>query len=152
MPATSEIVRLQRNTGRNRGKVKVTRLPQGGHSAAWISSLNVLSCSDTQQRYGPMRRRRFIAIIACVAALPLAARAQQAVPSTAQAASTDISGCVPKSVGYPQRLDGPRWNGWGADRSPLPGRRQPVMAASREAGARLAPTLTGWRWSGLLGL
>ncbi len=36
-------------------------------------------------------------------------------------------------------------------RSPLPGRRQPVMAASREAGARLAPALTGWRWSGLLG-
>jgi len=35
---------------------------------------------------------------------------------------------------------------------PLPGRRQPVKAASREAGARNAPALTGWRWSGLLGL
>jgi len=34
----------------------------------------------------------------------------------------------------------------------LPGRRQPVKAASREAGARHAPALTGWRWSGLLGL
>jgi hypothetical protein len=36
-------------------------------------------------------------------------------------------------------------------RSPLPGRRQPVMAASREAGAWLAAASTGWRWSGLLG-
>jgi hypothetical protein len=34
---------------------------------------------------------------------------------------------------------------------PLPGRRQPVKAVSREAGALNAPTLTGWRWSGLLG-
>jgi hypothetical protein len=34
---------------------------------------------------------------------------------------------------------------------PLPGRRQPVKAASREAGARHAPALRGWRWSGLLG-
>ncbi len=33
---------------------------------------------------------------------------------------------------------------------PLPGRRQPVKAASREAGARNAPALTGWRRSGLL--
>jgi hypothetical protein len=31
---------------------------------------------------------------------------------------------------------------------PLPGRRQPVKAASREAGARHAPALTGWRCSG----
>jgi polyvinyl alcohol dehydrogenase (cytochrome) len=62
-----------------------------------------------------MRRRRFIAIIAGIAALPPAAHAQQAVPSTALAASTDISGCVPNSAGFPQRLDGPRWNGWGAD-------------------------------------
>jgi polyvinyl alcohol dehydrogenase (cytochrome) len=62
-----------------------------------------------------MRKRRFIAIIAGIAALPLAAHAQQAVPPTAQAASTDISGCVPNSAGFPQRLDGPRWNGWGAD-------------------------------------
>jgi polyvinyl alcohol dehydrogenase (cytochrome) len=62
-----------------------------------------------------MRRRRFIAIIAGIAALPIAAHAQQAAPSTAQAASTDISGCVANSAGFPQRLDGPRWNGWGAD-------------------------------------
>ena len=48
-----------------------------------------------------MRRRRFIAIIAGIAALPLAAHAQQAVPSTAQAASTDISGCVPIRPGFP---------------------------------------------------
>jgi hypothetical protein len=34
---------------------------------------------------------------------------------------------------------------------PLPGRRHPVKAASREAGARNAPALTGRRWSGLLG-
>ncbi len=33
---------------------------------------------------------------------------------------------------------------------PLPRRRQPVKGASREAGARHAPTLTGWRWSGCL--
>ena len=32
----------------------------------------------------------------------------------------------------------------------LPGQLQPVKAASREAGARNAPALTGWRWSGLL--
>jgi hypothetical protein len=31
----------------------------------------------------------------------------------------------------------------------LPGQRQPVKAASREAGARNAPALRGWRWSGL---
>jgi hypothetical protein len=34
---------------------------------------------------------------------------------------------------------------------PLPGRRQPVKAASRETEARNAPASTGWRWSGLLG-
>ena len=34
---------------------------------------------------------------------------------------------------------------------PLPGRRQPVKAASREAVARNAPALTGCRWSGTLG-
>jgi hypothetical protein len=34
---------------------------------------------------------------------------------------------------------------------PLPGRRQSVKAASREAVARHAPALKGWRWSGLLG-
>jgi polyvinyl alcohol dehydrogenase (cytochrome) len=135
-----------------------------------------------------MRRRDFIAAIAGFAALPLAAHAQQAVPSIAQqngaalysqycsqchdaanartpsrsalqsmtfeqvmatlttgsmasivkertnaertaiasfitgkgskvpAASTDISGqCAQNPVGFPQALDGPRWNGWGAD-------------------------------------
>lgn len=62
-----------------------------------------------------MRRRRFIAIIAGIAVLPLAAHAQQAAPSTAQASSTHISGCVVNSAGFPQRLDGPRWNGWEAD-------------------------------------
>jgi polyvinyl alcohol dehydrogenase (cytochrome) len=139
-----------------------------------------------------MRRRDFIAIIAGIAALPLAAHAQQAVPQIAQQngaalyseycaqchdagnnesraptrsviqsmafeevlrtlstgsmasiaqqrtnaertaiasfitgkglgtppASADISGqCAPNPVGFPQRLDGPRWNGWGADLS-----------------------------------
>ena len=63
-----------------------------------------------------MRRRDFSATIAGIAALPLAAHAQQqAVPSIAQTASTDISKCAQNSVGFPQRLDGPRWNGWGAD-------------------------------------
>jgi polyvinyl alcohol dehydrogenase (cytochrome) len=62
-----------------------------------------------------MRRRDFIAIIAGIAVLPLAAHAQQAAPSIAQTASTEISKCAQNSVGFPQRLDGPRWNGWGAD-------------------------------------
>jgi polyvinyl alcohol dehydrogenase (cytochrome) len=134
-----------------------------------------------------MWRRDFIAIIAGIAALPLAAHAQQAVPSIAQQngadlysrycsqchdaansrapsrsvlqsmnleevlrtvttgsmasiaqeltnaertaiasfiarkgseaapASTDISKCAQNPVGFPQRVDGPRWNGWGAD-------------------------------------
>ena len=62
-----------------------------------------------------MRRRDFIAMIAGIAALPLATHAQQTVPSIAQTASTDISKCAQNSVGFPQRLDGPRWNGWGAD-------------------------------------
>jgi polyvinyl alcohol dehydrogenase (cytochrome) len=65
-----------------------------------------------------MRRRDFIAIMAGIAALPLAVHAQLAVPSIAQTASTDISGqCAQNPVGFPQRLDGPRWNGWGADLS-----------------------------------
>ena len=34
----------------------------------------------------------------------------------APAASAEISGrCAPNPVGFLQRLDGPRWNGWGAD-------------------------------------
>src|SRR3954451_6353775 len=38
--------------------------------------------------------------------------------SEAPPASTDISGqCAQNAVGFPQRLDGPRWNGWGADLS-----------------------------------
>jgi len=36
--------------------------------------------------------------------------------SQAPPASADISGhCVADAAGFPQRLDGPRWNGWGAD-------------------------------------
>jgi polyvinyl alcohol dehydrogenase (cytochrome) len=135
-----------------------------------------------------MRRGDFIATIAGIAALPLAAHAQQAVPSIAQQngaalysqycsqchdaansrtpsrsvlqsmtfeevvrslstgsmasivqertnaertaiaafitmkgsktppASADVSGhCAQNAVGFPQALDGPRWNGWGAD-------------------------------------
>ena len=135
-----------------------------------------------------MRRRDFIATIAGIAALPLAAHAQQAVPSIAQPngaalysqycsqchdaadsrapsrsmlqsmtfdavlrtlstgsmasivqertnaersaiasfiagkrseatpASADTSGmCAQNPVGFPQPLDGPRWNGWGVD-------------------------------------
>ena len=64
-----------------------------------------------------MRRRDRIAIIVGIAALPLAAHAQQTVPSIAQTTSTDISKCAQNPVGFPQRLDGPRWNGWGADLS-----------------------------------
>jgi polyvinyl alcohol dehydrogenase (cytochrome) len=31
-------------------------------------------------------------------------------------ASVDVSGtCAQNSTGFRQRLDGPRWNGWGAD-------------------------------------
>jgi polyvinyl alcohol dehydrogenase (cytochrome) len=66
---------------------------------------------DTQQRHGPMRRRDLIAIIAGIAALPLAAHAQQQAPP----ASTDIFKCARNPNGFPQRLDGPRWNGWGVD-------------------------------------
>jgi polyvinyl alcohol dehydrogenase (cytochrome) len=64
-----------------------------------------------------MRRRNFVVLVAAIAALPLAAHAQQAATSTAQAASADISKCAQNSVEFPQRLDGPRWNGWGADLS-----------------------------------
>jgi polyvinyl alcohol dehydrogenase (cytochrome) len=54
-------------------------------------------------------------MIVGIAAVPLAAHAQQAAPSIAQTTSTDISRCAQTSVGFPQALDGPRWNGWGAD-------------------------------------
>ena len=38
--------------------------------------------------------------------------------SEAPSASADMSGqCAQKPVGFPQRLDGPRWNGWGVDLS-----------------------------------
>src|SRR5262245_25453108 len=90
-------------------------------------SLKVLRCSDAQQRYRPMSTRGFIAIIAGIAALPLATHAQQTASSTAQAASADISTCVPNSAGFPQPLDGPRWNGWGAD--PGNSRFQPTEMA-----------------------
>src|ERR1700704_89181 len=49
-----------------------------------MSHLKVLRCSDTEPGHRPMRRRDFIATIAGIAALPLAAHAQQAVPSIAQ--------------------------------------------------------------------
>jgi polyvinyl alcohol dehydrogenase (cytochrome) len=58
-----------------------------------------------------MRRRDLIAIIAGIAALPLAAHAQQQAPP----ASTDVSKCTHNLDGFPERLDGPRWNGWGVD-------------------------------------
>jgi polyvinyl alcohol dehydrogenase (cytochrome) len=73
-----------------------------------------------------MHRRGLIAIIAGIAALPLAAHAQQNASSTAQAASADISMCA-NSAGFPQPLDGPRWNGWGAD--PGNSRFQPTAMA-----------------------
>jgi polyvinyl alcohol dehydrogenase (cytochrome) len=57
-----------------------------------------------------MRWGDLIAIIAGIAALPLAAHAQQASP-----VSTDISRCAHNPDGFPQRIDGPRWNGWGVD-------------------------------------
>jgi polyvinyl alcohol dehydrogenase (cytochrome) len=62
-----------------------------------------------------MRRRHFITIVAGIAVLPLAAQAQQTVPLIAQTTPTDMSKCAENSAGFPQRLDGPRWNGWGAD-------------------------------------
>jgi polyvinyl alcohol dehydrogenase (cytochrome) len=58
-----------------------------------------------------MLRRDLIAIVAVIAALPLAAHAQQQIPP----ASSDVSMCAINPDGFPQRVDGPRWNGWGAD-------------------------------------
>ena len=58
-----------------------------------------------------MRRRDLIAIVAGIAALPLAAHAQQQAPP----ASIDASKCAHNPDGFPQPLDGPRWNGWGVD-------------------------------------
>src|SRR5882757_10253352 len=49
-----------------------------------MSLLKVIRCSDTQQGHAPMRRRYLIAIISGIAVLPLAALAQQAVPSIAR--------------------------------------------------------------------
>src|SRR6266850_6462060 len=49
----------------------------------WMSPLRAIRYGDTQQGHAPMRRRYLIAIIAGIAALPLAALAQQAVPSIA---------------------------------------------------------------------
>jgi len=49
-----------------------------------------------------MGRRDFIALIAGIAALPLAAHAQQAVPSIAQTGSTDISKRAQNFVGFPR--------------------------------------------------
>src|ERR1700730_7311099 len=89
------------------------RMARNGRSTAWMSSLKPLRCTQRGQR--PMRRRNVIAIVAGIAALPLAADAQQAVPSIAQTASPDISRCAQNEAGFPQALDGPRWNGWGAD-------------------------------------
>ena len=58
-----------------------------------------------------MRRRDLIAIVSGIAALPLAAHAQQQAPP----ASIDVSKCAHNPDGFPQPLDGPRWNGWGVD-------------------------------------
>jgi polyvinyl alcohol dehydrogenase (cytochrome) len=73
-----------------------------------------------------MRRRDVIAIIAGMAVLPLAAHAQQAAPSSVTA-STDSSKCAQNSAGFPQALDGPRWNGWGVN--PSNTRFQPTAMA-----------------------
>src|SRR5258705_6653313 len=97
-----------------------------------MSALKVLRCSDTQQGHGPMRRRDFIALIAGIAALPLAAHAQQAVPSIAQTASTHLSKCAQNSGGFPQRLDGPRWNGWGAALTKSPVQPPRVAGLARD--------------------
>jgi polyvinyl alcohol dehydrogenase (cytochrome) len=64
-----------------------------------------------QQGRGPMRWRDLIVIIAGIVALPFAAHAQQQIPP----ASSDVSKCALKPDGFFQRLDGPRWNGWGVD-------------------------------------
>ncbi len=57
-----------------------------------------------------MRWRELLAIIVGIAALPLAAHAQEA-----SAVSADSSRCPHIPDGFPQRVDGPRWNGWGVD-------------------------------------
>lgn len=58
-----------------------------------------------------MRGRDLIALIAIIAVLPLAAPAQQQVPS----AAANISKCAKSPDEFLQQLDGPQWNGWGAD-------------------------------------
>jgi polyvinyl alcohol dehydrogenase (cytochrome) len=62
-----------------------------------------------------MRMRGFIALVAGIAVWPPCVQAQQAVPSIAPTASAATSRCLQNSPGIPQPLDGPRWNGWGAD-------------------------------------
>ena len=80
-----------------------------------------VSCRDTQPGPGPMRMRGFIAIIAGIAALPLAAHAQQAVPSTAPTASTDISRCAPEfgRVSPAARWAAMEWLGGGSWQQPV---------------------------------
>jgi len=58
-----------------------------------------------------MNRRDLIAILAGIALLPIAAHAQQQTSPD----PTDNARCANNSDGFPQRLDGPRWNGWGVD-------------------------------------
>ena len=58
-----------------------------------------------------MNRRDLIATIAGIALLPLAAHAQQQTSPD----PTNNAKCANNSDGFPQRLDGPRWNGWGVD-------------------------------------
>src|SRR4051812_41629127 len=94
-------------------------LPAGaGRDRRKFHRLDIFVRSSTLQRYGAgartMRRRDVIAIIAGIAVLPLAAHAQQGAASIATG-STDVSKCAQNSAGFPQALDGPRWNGWGAD-------------------------------------
>ena len=56
----------------------------GGHSTAWMSPLKVLRCGHTQPGHGAMPRREFIATIAGITALPVAALAQAVPPIAPQ--------------------------------------------------------------------
>src|SRR3954468_2068702 len=62
-----------------------------------------------------MRMRGFIAVVAGIAVWLPCVQAQQADPSIAPTASAATSRCPQNAAGFPQPLDGPRWNGWGAD-------------------------------------